>query len=298
MQPGVPQQGVPFPQAGGQRQAPQRDFVRPEAGYPAAGDRRTGPIPAATSGIFGGSEGPPAGTTGGFRGADAAPATSPSAGGIFGGDGSPAGSAAAGGTYIGAFVPNSGPATTNDPGMYVYRDDGGPDEPASAQAASATADQDADYWYGPAEPEQPTQQQEARGPFEPLRAGGAPGAEWAQPDAALSDNTWAPADESVDEERDDDARHAQKLEQIKDFYMTAEAIGEENVDKHFDQLLAQQRDLLDQYFKGAKDRIAAAAGQDDNTSAETVPGENAPDGTAGTAQAGTAQAGASASTDW
>jgi hypothetical protein len=36
--------------------------------------------------------------------------------------------------------------------------------------------------------------------------------------------------------------------------MTAEAIGEENVDKHFDQLLAQQRELISEYFKqsGAK----------------------------------------------
>ena len=42
---------------------------------------------------------------------------------------------------------------------------------------------------------------------------------------------------------------ARKLEQIKDFYLTAEAIGEENVDKHFDQLLAQQRELISEYFR-------------------------------------------------
>ena len=293
MQPGALQQGAPIPQASGQRQAPQRDFVRPETGYPAAGDRRTGPVPAATGGIFGGSDGPPAGateTSGGFRGADAAPA----------------GPASASGTYLGAFVPSNGPPTTDDPGIYVYRDDGGPDEPVLAQAASATtADQDADYWYGPAEPEKPTQQQEVRGPFEPLRTGGAAGAEWAQPDAGRSDGAWAPAgqggpggrfppvDETVDDEQDDDARHAQKLEQIKDFYMTAEAIGEENVDKHFDQLLAQQRDLLDQYFKDAKDRITAAA-HDEEAPAETPASEGIPDSPAGTAQAGAA----SATTDW
>ena len=42
---------------------------------------------------------------------------------------------------------------------------------------------------------------------------------------------------------------ARKLEQIKDFYLTAEAIGEENVDKHFDQLLAHQRELISEYFR-------------------------------------------------
>ena len=43
--------------------------------------------------------------------------------------------------------------------------------------------------------------------------------------------------------------HARKLEQIKDLYLTAEAIGEANVDKHFDHLLAQQRELISEYFK-------------------------------------------------
>jgi hypothetical protein len=42
---------------------------------------------------------------------------------------------------------------------------------------------------------------------------------------------------------------ARRLEQIKDFYLTAEAIGEQNVDKHFDQLLAQHRELISEYFK-------------------------------------------------
>jgi hypothetical protein len=49
---------------------------------------------------------------------------------------------------------------------------------------------------------------------------------------------------------EDPARaQARKLEQIKDFYLTAEAIGEENVDKHFDQLLAHQRELIGEYFR-------------------------------------------------
>ena len=54
--------------------------------------------------------------------------------------------------------------------------------------------------------------------------------------------------------------HARKLEQIKDLYLTAEAIGEANVDKHFDQLLSQQRDLISEYFRqssAAKEHGAA-----------------------------------------
>ena len=53
---------------------------------------------------------------------------------------------------------------------------------------------------------------------------------------------------------------ARKLEQIKDLYLTAEAIGEANVDKHFDQLLAQQRELIGEYFRQPGPAGPAAAG--------------------------------------
>jgi hypothetical protein len=42
---------------------------------------------------------------------------------------------------------------------------------------------------------------------------------------------------------------ARKLAQIKDLYMTVEAIGDENVDKHFDELLQRQRELISDYFR-------------------------------------------------
>ena len=57
-----------------------------------------------------------------------------------------------------------------------------------------------------------------------------------------------------------DKAHARKLEQIKDLYLTAEAIGEANVDKHFDHLLAQQRELISEYFKQSNAARPAAAG--------------------------------------
>jgi hypothetical protein len=57
---------------------------------------------------------------------------------------------------------------------------------------------------------------------------------------------------------------ARRLEQIKDLYVTAEAIGERNVDKHFDELLAHQRELISEYFK----RSDAAGPGDGRTARE------------------------------
>jgi hypothetical protein len=39
-----------------------------------------------------------------------------------------------------------------------------------------------------------------------------------------------------------------KLEQLKDLYLTAEAIGEEALDKHFDQVSERQRKLIREFF--------------------------------------------------
>ena len=40
-----------------------------------------------------------------------------------------------------------------------------------------------------------------------------------------------------------------KLEQLKDLYLTAEAIGERALDKHFDQLSHRQRELIREFFE-------------------------------------------------
>ena len=94
--------------------------------------------------------------------------------------------------------------------------------------------------------------EEARGPFEPLvSSADPPGAARrasAAPDAARPDQ--APDAAGPDDRREETVHdRARKLEQIKDLYLTAEAIGEANVDKHFDQLLAQQRELISEYFR-------------------------------------------------
>ena len=142
------------------------------------------------------------------------------------------------------------------PEMYVYRDTGEPDEPERA-AKPENDEQDAAYWYGLAEPEPPAPEPEARGPFEPLVISSAASAE--QP-AAEPEEHEDPADQ-----------HERKLEQIKDFYLTAEAIGEENVDKHFDVLLAQQRELISEYFKQSGLRRPAESEQDGTAQAEAAP---------------------------
>ena len=53
----------------------------------------------------------------------------------------------------------------------------------------------------------------------------------------------------------------EKLERIKDLYLTVEAIGDNNVGKHFDELMQRQRELISDYFKeigigGGKSRAA------------------------------------------
>ena len=105
-----------------------------------------------------------------------------------------------------------------------------------------------------------TSGEEARGPFEPLVSSSDPpgavgsvaespgAAPPATPDAAHPDQ--APDAAGPDDLREESVHdRARKLEQIKDLYLTAEAIGEANVDKHFDQLLAQQRELISEYFR-------------------------------------------------
>jgi hypothetical protein len=145
--------------------------------------------------------------------------------------------------------------------VYVYRDTSGqPDDPALVPGPD---EHDASYWYdlpatgtrGDTAPDVP---QETRGPFEPLVSSADPpgatprfsasldDAEPAAPQDAYSHEAPASAADGLE---DTAHAHARKLEEIKDLYLTAEAIGETNVDKHFDQLLAQQRELISDYFK-------------------------------------------------
>ena len=163
--------------------------------------------------------------------------------------------------------------------MYVYRDTGDqPDGPAATGQGPVA--NDAAYWYdlpgsaaGPGAP--PQSGEEARGPFEPLVSSSDPpgtagrsslgpdAAEPAVPDTAHADQ--APGDFGAGDAPAESAYdRARKLEQIKDLYLTAEAIGEANVDKHFDQLLAQQRELIGDYFRQSGPAGPAAGAQPDD----------------------------------
>ena len=172
------------------------------------------------------------------------------------------------------------PATPDDevPGdVYVYRDTGG--QPDDHVAAAAGPDEnDAAYWYdlpgtgsagtgpGGGAPQVP---RETRGPFEPLVSSAGP----ATPDAAHPGEAPGAAGDGLQ-----DTAHARKLEQIKDLYLTAEAIGEMNVDKHFDHLLAQQRELISEYFKQSGAARPAAQAREQ---ADTEPGDPGEAGPAG-----------------
>jgi hypothetical protein len=154
--------------------------------------------------------------------------------------------------------------------VYVYRDTG--DQPGGPAAPGRPGDNDAAYWYdlpgnaaGTGAP--PQGGEGARGPFEPLvSSSDPPGArrpDVARPDVARADR--APEDTGAGGAPEESAYdRARKLEQIKDLYLTAEAIGEANVDKHFDQLLAQQRELIGDYFRQSGPAGPAAGAQPDD----------------------------------
>jgi len=205
-----------------------------------------------------------------------------------------------------------GPGRLSDPArpatppadVYVYRDtDDLPGD--SGSAAPGPDEKDPAYWYdlpvtGPAGSDQPEGVprvlNETRGPFEPLVSSADPpgalprisastgataeagvgggGDAGPAPDADHP----AEADPAGEGQGQGDIAQARKLERIRDLYLTAEAIGEANVDKHFDQLLAQQRELISEYFK----RPGASTPRGPAGSAEDEPGRTRPpDGPAG-----------------
>jgi hypothetical protein len=65
-----------------------------------------------------------------------------------------------------------------------------------------------------------------------------------------------------------------KLEQIKDLYMTAEAIGEDALGRHFDELRQRQQSLIREYFQEmglAPPGSATARGDDQQEGGGSVP---------------------------
>jgi hypothetical protein len=163
--------------------------------------------------------------------------------------------------------------------VYVYRDTGeAPGAAATAAPGQGPDERDASYWYDLSGADRPPVPAETRGPFEPLVSSSDPPRMTPAPDPEP-----VPAPDSSAAQGPEPAPgRTSKLEQIREFYLTAEAIGEQNVDKHFDQLLAQQRELISEYFK--QPPAAAQAGADhDGAVTPDHPGAPGDPGGAGSA---------------
>jgi hypothetical protein len=130
--------------------------------------------------------------------------------------------------------------------VFVYRE---PSTPSAASPAGPPArdpaEHDTAYWYDLLTEDTALRHEETRGPFEPLHSASGTAS---RPGTAATGTE--PAGTGPGQASSDDTAQARarNLEQLKDLYLTAEAIGEENVDKHFDHLLAQQRELISEYF--------------------------------------------------
>jgi hypothetical protein len=84
-----------------------------------------------------------------------------------------------------------------------------------------------------------------RGPFEPAR----PSQPHFRP-ASITGSVEPPAETfAAPPPRPIPKAAAAKLDQIKDLYLTAEAIGEDALDKHFDQVSQRQRELIREFFE-------------------------------------------------
>jgi hypothetical protein len=173
--------------------------------------------------------------------------------------------------------------------VFIYRDTSGqPDGAAADFSTRDRAEHDSDYWYSLLAGDATPRREETRGPFEPLMSSGdppraaheqpvAPGAGAAGIDQAGTKPGQALPGAERDAGADQTAQaRARKLEQLKDLYLTAEAIGEQNVDKHFDQLLAQQRQLISEYFSQASAAGPAETGPPETGPAETGAGVTGP----------------------
>jgi hypothetical protein len=147
--------------------------------------------------------------------------------------------------------------------VFVYRD---VSEPAPASSPRRPPADDAAYWYDLLAEDPAPHDEQARGPFEPLLPSGVPtGAAGQQPSAEPEPepDPTPPGGTGSDRQEPPEQARARKLEQLKDLYLTAEAIGEQNVDKHFDQLLAQQRELISEYFRQSPSSQPGAAGPEE-----------------------------------
>jgi hypothetical protein len=136
--------------------------------------------------------------------------------------------------------PLAGPAVSGEPEIAETAVPYGPDDPAygppSADwyARQEQEEQELEVAEEAGEPEEP---QHVRGPFEPPQHS----AEQAALYRVLADES--PRDGGL-------GGHDGSLGRLKDLYQTAEAAGADSLDKHFEELLERQRQLIREYFSG------------------------------------------------
>ncbi len=153
-----------------------------------------------------------------------------------------------------------------DADVFVYREPSTPSAaPPAGPPARDPAEHDTAYWYDLLSEDTTLRHEETRGPFEPLHSSSGtssgPGVAATGTDPAGTGPGQASSDDTAQ-------ARARNLEQLKDLYLTAEAIGEENVDKHFDHLLAQQRELISEYFRQAGESGPTVASPRDGQAAD------------------------------
>ena len=141
-----------------------------------------------------------------------------------------------------ASVPGSGPQAR-----------GGPEMPRRAGTQGGSGQLGATKLPSGTSVPRPQPVDRPRGPFEPARP-----TQMSRSSSVTGSVEPPPHDELADSRPHavPDAAAA-RLDQIKDLYVTAEAIGEDGLGKHFDQVSQRQRELIKEYFEQSKQNGAS-----------------------------------------
>jgi hypothetical protein len=136
-----------------------------------------------------------------------------------------------------------------------------PSEPTPSASADAPA-------FGPADSDEAVRPDDDTAPLPVILADRPPPPEPAEQAARMRDpfepidRQPGPLPRRIPQPESDEPPVIAKMDQIKDLYITAEAIGEDALDQHFQQVSDRQRQLIREYFE----QVAAngADGQPEN----------------------------------
>jgi hypothetical protein len=139
----------------------------------------------------------------------------------------------------------------------------GPDDPAYGPTAAGWRQRDDDA-VQPADDSVPAPAPEepdgaVRGPFEPLRSAGDAPVEAGLADAILAE----PEPDDVLDFSSPTDPEAGTVGELRDLYLTAEAISPVRLDRHFDELLERQRRLITEYFTESSGPVPAEPDEPD-----------------------------------